>query len=174
MASTPPTRGLRPHGLDSPMPLSRSSWYSAGSSGTSRPFDIRQGVRQGCVLSPRLFACVLQWALRSWRARVEHCGLDFEDGMAPLLDLRFADDLLLFFSPHAFCRDRSQVKELFYWSASRHWDCFYTGQSPDVQSPRQSLLTNQGGCGGSRLGCVGSGGSCARRSLRDGGSPSRL
>ena len=67
-----------------------------GSSGTSRPFDIRQGVRQGCVLSPRLFACVLQWALRSWRARVEHCGLDFEDGMAPLLDLRFADDLLLF------------------------------------------------------------------------------
>ena len=73
-----------------------------------------------------------------------------------------------------FCRDRSQVKELFYWSASRHWDCFYTGQSPAVQSPRQSPLTNQGGCGGSRLGCVGSGGSCARRSLRDGGSPSRL
>ena len=66
-----------------------------GSSGTSRPFDIRQGVRQGCVLSPRLFACVLQWALRTWRARVEHYGLDFEDGMAPLLDLRFADDLLL-------------------------------------------------------------------------------
>ena len=63
-----------------------------GSSGTSRPFDIRQGVRQGCVLSPRLFACVLQRALRSWRARVEHYGLDFEDGMAPLLDLRFADE----------------------------------------------------------------------------------
>ena len=79
-----------------------------------------------------------------------------------------------FFSLTPFCRDRSQVKELFYWSASRHWDCFYTGQSPDVQSPRQSPLTNQGGCGGSRLGCVGSGGSCARRSLRDGGSPSRL
>ena len=67
-----------------------------GSSGTSRPFDIRQVVRQGCVLSPRLFACVLQWALRSWRARAEHYGLNFGDGMAPLLDLRFADDLLLF------------------------------------------------------------------------------
>ena len=78
-----------------------------------------------------------------------------------------------FLSLTPFCRDRSQVKELFYWSASRHWDWFYTGQSPDVQSPRQSPLTNQGGCGGSRLGCVGSGGSCARRSLRDGGSPSR-
>ena len=73
-----------------------------------------------------------------------------------------------------FCRDRSQVKELFYWSASRHWDCFYTGQSPDVQSPRQSPLTNQGGWGGRRLGSAGSGGSCARRSLRGGGSPSRL
>ena len=67
-----------------------------GSSGTSRPFDIRQGVRQGCVLSASLFACVLQWALRSWRARVEHYGLDFEDAMAPLLDLPFAADLILF------------------------------------------------------------------------------
>ena len=50
------------------------------SSGTSHPSDIRQGVRQGCVLSPRLFACVLQWALRSWRARSKHSGLNF--GMA--------------------------------------------------------------------------------------------
>ena len=33
-----------------------------------------------------------------------------------------------------------------------------------------SPLTNQGGCGGIRLGPVGSGRSCARRSLRDGGS----
>ena len=41
-----------------------------------------------------------------------------------------------FFFLTPFCRDRSQVRELFYWSASRHWDCFYTGQSPDVQSPR--------------------------------------
>ena len=90
----------------------------------------------------------------------------------PLHD--FAMMFFFFFPLTPFCRDRSQVKELFYWSASRQWDCFYTGQSPDVQSPRQSPLTNQGGCGGSRLGCVGSGGSCARRSLRDGGSPSRL
>ena len=87
---------------------------------------------------------------------------------------RYTLCFFFFFPLTPFCRDRSQVKELFYWSASRHWDCFYTGQSPDVQSPRQSPLTNQGGCGGSRLGCVGSGGSCARRSLRDGGSPSRL
>ena len=57
---------------------------------------------------------------------------------------------IFFLTP--FCRDRPQVRELFYWSASRHWDCFYTGQSRDVQSPRQSPLANQGGCGGSRLG----------------------
>ena len=50
------------------------------SSGTSHPFDIRQGVRQGCVLSPRLFVCVLQWALRSWRATIKHHGLNLGMG----------------------------------------------------------------------------------------------
>ena len=66
--------------------------------------------RRPCVLHGRVFRGDLAIALRSWRARVEHYGLDFffpapflhsaalgfEDGMAPLLDLRFADDLLLF------------------------------------------------------------------------------
>ena len=63
------------------------------------------------MLHGRVFRGDLAIALRSWRARVEHYGLiffffpapllhsaavGFEDGMAPLLDLRFADDLLLF------------------------------------------------------------------------------
>ena len=39
---------------------------------------------------------MLPWALRSWRARVEHYGLNFGDGMAPPLDFRFANDLLFF------------------------------------------------------------------------------
>ena len=34
-------------------------------------FDIRDDVRQGCVLSPRLFSAVLEMALSSWRAKME-------------------------------------------------------------------------------------------------------
>ena len=62
----------------------------------SRWFNIFGGVRQGCVLSPRLFCAVLQAALAIWRQSVESLGLDFGDGLPALLDLRFADDLLLF------------------------------------------------------------------------------
>ena len=57
---------------------------------------IRGGVRQGCVLSPRLFSCVLEIALGCWRRKVGNAGVDFQDGMHTLLDLRFADDILLF------------------------------------------------------------------------------
>ena len=62
----------------------------------SHEFDICAGVRQGCVLSPRLFCSVLQLAMGRWRSRVEHLGLNLGDGMSHLLDLRFADDILLF------------------------------------------------------------------------------
>ena len=55
-------------------------------------------MRQGCVLSPKLFSSVQQWAMRKWRRDVEHaqCGIDLQDGLPKLLDLRFADDILLF------------------------------------------------------------------------------
>ena len=62
---------------------------------TSHEFDICGGVRQGCVLSPRLFCSVLQLAMGRWRNQVEHFGLNLGDTMSHLLDLRFADDLLL-------------------------------------------------------------------------------
>ena len=62
----------------------------------SREFDIRRGVRQGCVLSPRLFCLVLEWALDKWRMRVRTEGIDLENGGDLLLDLRFADDILVF------------------------------------------------------------------------------
>ena len=62
----------------------------------SRELDIKAGVRQGCVLSPRLFSCVLEVALKKWREQLQDGGLDFGDGGIPLLDLRFADDILLF------------------------------------------------------------------------------
>ena len=48
-------------------------------------------VRQRCVLSPRLFSAVLEMALSS-----ETEGLSLENGLWPLLDLRFADEILVF------------------------------------------------------------------------------
>ena len=62
----------------------------------SRAFDIHRGVRQRCVLSPRLFCSVLEWTLNKWRMRVRPGGIDLEDGGEHLLDLRFADDILVF------------------------------------------------------------------------------
>ena len=69
-----------------------------GEHSNSDPFPIHAGVRQGCVLSPRLFCSVLQWGMSAWRrnAETKRCGFDLGDNMPPLLDLRFADDILLF------------------------------------------------------------------------------
>ena len=65
---------------------------------TSYVFSILAGVRQGCVLSPRLFCAALEEAMKSWRVKVETLGygVDLQDGGRCLLDLRFADDVLLF------------------------------------------------------------------------------
>ena len=68
----------------------------SGHSDVSREFCIKAGVRQGCVLSPRLFCSVLQLAMEDWRRDVSNKGVDLGDGGPPLLDLRFADDILLF------------------------------------------------------------------------------
>ena len=62
----------------------------------NREFDIHRGVRQGCVLSPKLSCSVLEWALNKWRMRVKPDRIDLEDGGEHLLDLRFADDILVF------------------------------------------------------------------------------
>ena len=51
--------------------------------GQSRKFNIKGGVRQGCVLSPRLFCAVLQWAMREWRAAVGNMGFNLMDGLRP-------------------------------------------------------------------------------------------
>ena len=67
-----------------------------GSNGCSRSFAIHGGVRQGCVLSPRLFCSVLEMSMANWRDEMEHLCLDLCDGGRSLLDLRFADDILIF------------------------------------------------------------------------------
>ena len=64
--------------------------------GASRKFDILSGVRQGCVLSPRLFCAALELAMSEWRAANPQGGIDLGDDMLRLLDLRFADDVLIF------------------------------------------------------------------------------
>ena len=69
-----------------------------GDTDLSYCFPINSGVTQGCVLSPKPFSSVQQWAMRKWRLDVQHaqCGIDLPDGLPKLLDLRFADDILLF------------------------------------------------------------------------------
>ena len=67
-----------------------------GSNGCSRSFAIHGGVRQGCVLSPRLFCSVLEMSMGNWRDEMKHLDLDLCDGGRSLLDLRFADDILIF------------------------------------------------------------------------------
>ena len=64
--------------------------------GNVQCIGIRASVRQGCVLSPKLFCALLEFAMSSWRAKMESYGLNLHDGMKTLLDLRFADDLLVF------------------------------------------------------------------------------
>ena len=59
-------------------------------------FPITSGVRQGCVLSPRLFSALLYWDMKGWRRDAPLKGFDLWDGQPALLDLRFADDIPLF------------------------------------------------------------------------------
>ena len=69
------------------------SWERGG---RSRNFTITARVKQGCVLSPRLFSATLEWALRGWKNVSQGAGIDLRDGLPNLIELRFADDILLF------------------------------------------------------------------------------
>ena len=57
--------------------------------GQSNQFPIAGGVRQGCVLTPRLFCAVLEFAMRKWKHAVGQAGIDLLDGGPNLLDLTF-------------------------------------------------------------------------------------
>ena len=89
--------GASPHLIWLPqMTFANQKGQVVSNTGTNHEFDICAGVRQGCVLSPRLFCSVLQLAMDRWRNQVEHFCLNLEDGMSHLLDLRCSDDISLF------------------------------------------------------------------------------
>ena len=77
------------------------------------------------------------------------------------------ESIEIFFFPRAFL-PRLGLSELFYWAASRHWDCFYTGQSPDVQSPKAKSIGKSGGVGGEAAGGCGVRGEL-RKEVTEGG-----
>ena len=60
-----------------------------GEWGRSRNFTITAGVKQGCVLSPRLFSATLEWALRGWKNASRGAGIDLRDGLPNLMELTF-------------------------------------------------------------------------------------
>ena len=66
-----------------------------GDFGRTDHFPITGGVRQSCVVSPRLFCVVLEIATRKWTHAFGQAGIDFMDGGPNELDLRFADDILI-------------------------------------------------------------------------------
>ena len=65
--------------------------------GDSRTSDIFSSVREGCVLTPRLFCAAFELAMSEWRLANPHGRVNLGDVMPRLLDLRFADDIFIFF-----------------------------------------------------------------------------
>ena len=51
---------------------------------------------QGCVLSPRLFCAALELAMPQWKLANPQNGVNLGADMFPLLDLGFADNVLIF------------------------------------------------------------------------------
>lgn len=66
--------------------------------GNSRPFQINDGVRQACLLRPKNGVFLLHLAMSKWRTSAEgrSFGFGLGDGLPPLLDLNFTDDILIF------------------------------------------------------------------------------
>ena len=68
--------------------------------GTAVPFHFKsmQACDKDVCSAQKMFSAVLHWAMSKWRTWADGCsfGFDFGDGLPPLLDLRFADDILIF------------------------------------------------------------------------------
>ena len=66
-----------------------------GSLHGSERFNIERGVKQGDVISPILFNAGLEHAMRKWKAKLVHHGVQLGHG-SRLTNIRYADDLMLF------------------------------------------------------------------------------
>ena len=66
-----------------------------GSVHGSERFTIERGVKQGDVISPILFNAGLEHAMRKWKAKLFHHGVQLGHGNR-LTNIRYADDLMLF------------------------------------------------------------------------------
>ena len=90
-------------------------------------------------------ACAVpQVALANWPARVEHRGVDMNDGLLRLLDLRFSDDLLLFASASTdasyvvdeICAALRAVGLVWNASGTKYLDVRSAGTSPAGHAAR--------------------------------------
>ena len=67
-------------------------------------FKIQRGVKQGDIISPKLFNAGLETAIRRWKARLNHYGLLLQRGSERLTNVRYADDLMIYAkSPAELC-----------------------------------------------------------------------
>ena len=74
-----------------------TTWNNCWINGEKKiDFDVAAGVRQRCVLNPRLLRSILDWALSKWRAQLHGVGYNVQVGGVAILDLRFADNTFLF------------------------------------------------------------------------------